>query len=62
MGRIKTTLVKRAANELVKGKNNKFKKSFDENKKIVDKLITVRSKKLRNIITGQVTRLVKKED
>ena len=62
MGRIKTILVKRAANELVKGKNNKFKKSFDENKKIVDKLTIIRSKKLRNIITGQVTRLVKKEN
>jgi len=62
MGRIKTILVKRAANELVKGKNNKFKKSFDENKKIVDKLTIIRSKKLRNVITGQVTRLVKKEN
>lgn len=62
MGRIKTILVRRVANELVKGKNNKFKKSFDENKKIVDKLATIRSKKLRNIITGQVTRLVKKEN
>ena len=60
MGRIKTVLVKRVAVELVRENKDGFKKSFDENKKMVDKLTTTKSKKLRNVITGYVTRLVKK--
>lgn len=63
MGRIKTTQIKRVAKKLVRDNSDKFKKDFSENKKIVSELIDVYSKKLRNVITGYVTRLVKtKED
>ncbi len=36
-----------------------FKKDFTENKKIVMQHAEVRSKKIRNIIAGYMTRLVK---
>ena len=63
MGRIKTTQIKRAAKKLVREHRDKFKTDFSKNKKIVDELLDVHSKKLRNVITGYVTRLVKtKED
>ncbi|MCD4694479.1 30S ribosomal protein S17e [bacterium] len=61
MGRIKTTLVKTISRELVEKYRENFTKEFEKNKKVVDKYLDVPSKKLRNVITGYVTRLVKKE-
>ena len=62
MGRIKTQLVKRVTNDLIEQNPDKFKKDFVENKVIVDELADVPSKKLRNIIAGYATRLMKKGD
>lgn len=62
MGRIKTMLIKRTSNLLVKEYPDKFTKDFDENKKKVEGLVDVSSKKLRNIIAGYVTRLTKSKD
>lgn len=59
MGRIKTTLVKRASIKVTKENPGKFKKDFNSNKKIVDEYLDVPSKKLRNVIAGYITRLTK---
>lgn len=59
MGRIKTKLVKRISSELYSENPEKFKDSFDENKKVADTLADIPSKKLRNVIAGYITRLVK---
>jgi small subunit ribosomal protein S17e len=56
MGRIKTMLIKRVTNELVKEHHSEFKKNFEENKKIVERFAEIPSKKLRNTIAGYVTR------
>ncbi|MBL7147283.1 MAG: 30S ribosomal protein S17e [Nanoarchaeota archaeon] len=61
MGRIKTKLLKRAGEKLYSENKDKFKDKFEDNKKIVDDLMEIPSKKLRNIIAGYVTRLVKKK-
>lgn len=61
MGRIKTTLVKRASNKILKENPDKFKKDFDSNKRIVEQYLDIPSKKLRNVIAGYVTRLANKE-
>ena len=62
MGRIKTKLVKRNTLELVKRHLNEFKPTFEENKILVRKFANVDNKKLRNIIAGYVTRLVKHKE
>jgi len=63
MGRIKTTLIKRTGKKLFKEHRDEFKSDFEENKKIVEKFADIPSKKLRNVIAGYITRLVKtKED
>ena len=62
MGRIKTTLTKRITNKLVKEHRDEFKKDFESNKEIVEKFADIPSKKLRNIIAGYVTRLVKTKE
>jgi ribosomal protein S17E len=56
MGKIKSKLVKRTANELIK-KGIRFNKSFEENKKILGK--TMPSKKIRNQMAGFLARLEK---
>ena len=62
MGRIKTRAVKRISEELVKDYFDEFTETFDDNKEIVEKYADIPSKKLRNIITGYVTRLVKSKE
>lgn len=57
MGRIKTARVKRVTLELYRARQDSFKPTFDENKKLVDKYAKVGSKKMRNVIAGYVTRL-----
>lgn len=59
MGRIKTQLVKRLGTKLVKEHPDTFTTSFEENKKLVEQYLTGPSKKLRNIVAGYVTRLIK---
>lgn len=62
MGRIKTTLVKRVGNKLVAQHRASFGKTFDENKRLVPQYVDVSSKKLRNVLTGYITRLLQKEE
>jgi ribosomal protein S17E len=61
MGRIKTQLIKRTGRKLYTTNKGKFTKSFDENKPIVQSLLHNPNKKLKNIVTGYITRLVKQE-
>ena len=61
MGRIKTMLIKRTVNELMANHKKEFKKDFEENKVLVEKFANIPSKKLRNVVAGYVTRLVKKQ-
>ncbi len=53
MGRIKSKLVKRTANNLLK-QENKFNSNFEDNKKLLKGLKT--SKKIRNQVSGFITR------
>ena len=59
MGRIKTQLIKRTSKKLVAEHKQDLKKDFNENKQLVAKYIEVTSKKMKNIIAGYVTRMMK---
>ncbi len=59
MGRIKTQLIKRVTFDLLEEHRDEFSASFDENKQKVAELTDVSSKKIRNVIAGYITRLVK---
>ena len=54
MGKIKTKLIKRTSNTLIK-KGIEFSDEFERNKKILGK--TMPSKKIRNQIAGYIARL-----
>lgn len=58
MGKIKSKLIKRSANEFIK-KGVKFGEDFEKNKKTLGN--TMPSKKLRNQIAGYLSRLKKQE-
>ena len=60
MGRIKTALIKRVTHDLLRAHRKELKKDFDENKVLVEQFLDVRSKKMRNVIAGYVTRLMKR--
>jgi len=59
VGRIKTMLIKRVTLNLVKQHRDEFKQDFESNKPLVSKFADIPSKKMRNVIAGYVTRLVK---
>ena len=61
MGRIKTALTKRIALKLVREHRSQLKDNFEENKKIVNELAEVSSHKIRNVIAGYVTRIIKRK-
>ncbi|MDP3916983.1 MAG: 30S ribosomal protein S17e [Nanoarchaeota archaeon] len=61
MGRIKTQLIKRSTVKLLEAQRERFTDNFEENKKTAQEMLTDSSKKLRNIIAGYATRLVKND-
>ena len=62
MGRIKTKLVKRLTIDLVKQYKDMFTNDFTKNKEVVVKLLSGTSKKIRNVVAGYVTRLMKHKE
>ena len=58
MGRIKSTMIKKAASELFTASEG-FSEDFERNKKILKD--TMPSKSVRNKVAGQLTRLAKKK-
>ena len=55
MGRIKTQQIKRATFDFVKKHRDKFTDNFEENKKIINELLDIPSKQLRNTVAGYLT-------
>lgn len=61
MGRIKTRKVKAITMDLLEQNKEQFGTDFNANKLKVNELTNVSSKKLRNIIAGYATRLMKND-
>ncbi|MBN2457684.1 30S ribosomal protein S17e [Candidatus Woesearchaeota archaeon] len=59
MGRIKTQLIKRTTLKLYDEHKEDFKKDYSENKQIISELAMIPSKKMKNVISGYITRLMK---
>ncbi len=62
MGRIKTSKIKRVSKEIMKKYKDGLTENYEENKAFITDKITVSSKKLRNIIAGYLTRLIRNEE
>jgi small subunit ribosomal protein S17e len=62
MGRIKTQMIKRLTLQLVKQHKQLFSADYAANKKIVERLLTTPTKKIRNTVAGYVTRLMQRQE
>lgn len=60
MGRIKTQQIKSKGEELYSIHTKVYTTDFGKNKELVGKHATIRSKKLRNVLAGFMTRKAKK--
>ncbi len=60
MGRIKTKRVKSFTHDFAEDQIDLFKPEFSENKSVLGEMVAIPSKKLRNIIAGYMTRIVRK--
>jgi small subunit ribosomal protein S17e len=56
-GKVRTELEKKIARELVERFPEKFTTDFENNKKLVESLTNISSKKLRNRVAGYITQL-----
>ena len=59
MGRIKTALIKRITLELVAKYRKDFTSDFEKNKPLVAARTDIQSKKIRNVVAGYVTRIIR---
>ena len=60
MGRIRQTFIKRTGDELIEKFEDKFTTDFETNKKVVEEVALISTKRLRNRIAGYITSKVKK--
>lgn len=60
MGKIRTKTVKKAAKQIVETYYTKLSLDFQINKRVIDDIALIHSKRLRNQIAGYVTRLMKR--
>ena len=61
MGRIKTRLVKAITQQLLDEHRESFSTNYEENKLKIAELTDVKSKKLKNVIAGYTTRMMRAE-
>lgn len=62
MGRIKTLLIKRLTTTIFAKFRDKITGDYSKNKEFLNTTIDIKSKKIRNIIAGYLTRLAKISD
>lgn len=60
MGRVRTKTVKRASRELIEKYYSKLTNDFHYNKKVLDSVADIQTKRLRNKIAGFTTHLMKR--
>ncbi len=60
MGRIRTKHIKSIGKRLYAIHKDVFQPDFEKNKKLADKYLELKSKRLRNFIAGYLTHLVNK--
>ena len=58
MGKVRTRLVKRLAEELVQTYPDKFTSDYEHNKRMVELLVEGITKRLRNRVAGYITHLI----
>ncbi len=61
MGTVKPAFIKRTAEELLEQYKDLFTGDFEHNKRVVQKILQLESKEVRNRIAGYITRKINQE-
>ena len=59
MGRVKSIAIKTLGNDLIRDHIKKFSPDFDSNKKALGDITEIKSKKVRNVLAGYITKKMK---
>jgi len=59
MGSVKSTSVKAIGDEVMEEYPDKFTENFTENKRALEKIKNIKSKKMKNVIAGYITKKIK---
>jgi len=59
MGQIKNLAIKNMARNLIEQYPDKFTIDYDKNKELMNELVTVESKKIRNMIAGYIVHIIR---
>lgn len=62
MGKVRSYIIKKTAEELMQLHNDEIATDFERNKQIVDQYLDTRTKKMRNKIAGYLTGLKRVEE
>lgn len=60
MGRIKTISIKFMGNQIIREHGKLFTDNFEKNKKVLEEIKEIKSKKIRNILVGYITKEIKR--
>jgi len=60
VGRIKTVAIKVMGNQIIREHGNLFTDSFEKNKEVLNEIKDIKSKKIRNILAGYITKEIKR--
>ena len=60
MGRVRTKTIKRAARKIIEKYYNRLTLDFDINKRVIDEIAVVPTKRMRNKIAGFLTHLMRR--
>ena len=60
MGRVKTVAVRTLGNDLIKEFGERFSTDFGRNKKILEEVKPIKSKRTRNILAGYISKEMQK--
>jgi len=61
MGRIRNKAIKRSGIDLISLHKDKFSNNFEDNKKALMETAEIESKKIRNVLAGYITKLMKRK-
>ena len=60
MGRVKSIMVKTLSRDLLEQHRDKFSQDFDKNKKALKEVKEIKSKRVRNVTAGYITKEMKR--
>ncbi len=60
VGRIKTVAIKVMGNQIIREHGNLFTDNFEKNKEVLNEIKDIKSKKIRNILAGYITKEIKR--